>query len=282
MDALLPLGPAPRPTTDDDLAARLRDTLVTLAAGRAQGLDAAKIVPVLDGADLASLDVDLTGVAVGLPTGQQAAVEHWRPTVAAREDATLRTLRIDAHPLTAVDLPVDVTAELAGVRFAWVSTDAGQVGAELVEPTTDAPVTGSARVAVSRAGLAGTVQGMLAVALQSNGIQLTSFDLDVTQSGPRGAALKASAGIRKGMFLSATITATASAAVDDTMVLTVGDVQLSSGNPLVGAMLGAFRGKIEAAAGQRIDLAASLPPGVHLTDVTLDVGDDVVIAARLG
>ncbi|PFG42715.1 hypothetical protein ATJ88_1385 [Isoptericola jiangsuensis] len=282
MDALLPLGPAPRPTTDDDLAARLRASLAALAGSRVQGLDGATVTPVLDGADLTSLDVDLTGVAVGLPTGQQSPPAHWRPAVETREPGTLRTLRIDAHPLTAVDLPVDVTAELAGLTFAWVTGDDAQAGVELVEPTADTPVTGSARVAVSRAGLAGAVQGMLAVALQSNGIQLTSFDLDVTQEGPRGAALKASAGIRKGMFLSATITATASAAVDDAMVLTVGDVHLHSGNPLVAAMLGAFRGKIEAATGQRVDLAASLPPGVHLRDVSLDVGDDVVLTAHLG
>jgi hypothetical protein len=282
MDALLPLGPAPRPDSDHELANRLRTALVTIAGERAQGLDGAKILPVLDGADVASLDVDLTGVAFGVPTGQQTTPTPWSPTVEGREPATLRTLRIDAHPLTAVDLPVDVAAELSGVRFAWVTATDGQVGVELVEPTDDAPVTGHARVAVSRQGLAGTVQGLLAVALAGNGLQLTDFDLRIDQTGPRDARIAVDASIKKGMFLSAKITATASAAVDAQMVLTVGDVQLSSGNPIVGAMLGAIRGRVQEVAGRRIDLAEALPPGVRLADVTLEVGDQVVLTARLG
>jgi hypothetical protein len=47
-------------------------------------------------------------------------------------------------------------------------------------------------------------------------------------------------------------------------------------------LLGAARGKIEEVAGRRIDLAEALPPGVRLADVTLEVGDQVVLTARLG
>jgi hypothetical protein len=282
MESLLPLGPAPRPASDHDLANGLRAALVTLAGDHAQGLDGAKIMPVLDGADVATLDLDLTGVALGVPTGEQSRPEPWRPQVLDREPAVLRTLRLDAHPLTAVDLPVDVTAEVSDLRFAWVTADDGLAGMELVEPTDDAPVSGHARVAVSRDGLAGTVQGLLAVALAGNGLQLTDFDLRIDQTGPRDARIAIDASIKKGMFLSAKITATASAAVDAQMVLTVGDVQLSSGNPIVGAMLGAARGRVEEVAGRRIDLAEALPPGVRLTDVTLDVGPEVVLDARLG
>ncbi|MEG3614991.1 hypothetical protein [Isoptericola haloaureus] len=280
MDALLPLGTAPRPDSDQDLAARLRAALVGLAGDRVQGLDAAKILPVLDGADVASLDLDLTDVVVGMPTGAQDKPEPWRPQVTEREAAALRTLRIDAHPMVAVDLPVDLTTEITGLQFSWVTAADDTVGVEFVEPTDDSPVSGHARVAVSRDGLAGTVQGLLAVALSGNGIALNDFDLQVEQAGPREASLRIEAGIKKS-FLSATVTATASASVDDAMVLTIGDVELSSGNPIVGAMLGAIRGRLEAAAGRKIDLSASLPPGVQLADVQIDVGEDIVLTAQL-
>ncbi|WP_278237014.1 hypothetical protein [Isoptericola sp. AK164] len=280
MDALLPLGTAPRPDSDQDLAARLRAALVGLAGDRVQGLDAAKILPVLDGADVASLDLDLTDVVVGMPTGAQDKPAPWRPEVTGREAAALRTLRIDAHPMVAVDLPVDLTAEITGLQFSWVTAADETVGVEFVEPTDDSPVSGHARVAVSRDGLAGTVQGLLAVALSGNGIALNDFDLQVEQAGPREASLRIEAGIKKS-FLSATVTATASASIDDAMVLTIGDVELSSGNPIVGAMLGAIRGRLEAAAGRKIDLSTSLPPGVQLADVQIDVGEDIVLTAQL-
>lgn len=281
MDALLPLGTAPRPDTDQELSARLRTALVDLAGDRVQGLDAAKIMPVLDGADVATLDIDLTDVAVGVPTGEQSTPEPWRPEITGRDAATLRTLRFDAHPLVAVDLPVDVAAEVTDVQFSWVTASDGTVGVELVEPTDDAPVSGHARVAVSRDGLAGTVQGLLAVALHGNGIQLTEFDLRIDQTGPRDARIDIDASIKKGMFLSAKISATAAASIDDQTVLTVGDVQLSSANALVGSMLGAIRGRVEEVAGRRIDLAESLPPGVRLAEVTLDVGETIVLSAQL-
>ncbi|PRZ05712.1 hypothetical protein BCE75_107200 [Isoptericola sp. CG 20/1183] len=283
MDSLLPLGTAPRPATGDDLAARLRDTLRDAGRGQVHGLDEARIEANLDGADVHSLELDLTGVAVGVPAqGSAAEAPSWEPDIVSRDEAVLRTLRLEAHPLTAVDLPVDLAAELQGVRFAWVAGADGSVGAEIVEPSEDSPVTGSARLAVSREGLAGTVRGLLTVALAGNGIQLTDFDMQIDQTGPRDAAIAIEASIKKGMFLSAKITATASAAVDAHMVLTVGDVQLSSGNPIVGALLGAVKGRVEAVAGQRIDLAEALPPGVRLTDVRLDVGDEIVVSAQLG
>ncbi|MFE5309002.1 hypothetical protein [Isoptericola sp. NPDC056578] len=276
----LPLGPAPRPTTGDDLADRLR-ALATRAAGAGvAGLDRARVTATLEGADVATLEADLTGVAFGAQ--QKAPGVGWQPgTITAREDGTVRRLRVDAHPLTAVDLPVDVTAEAEGLRFTWVEGADGQVGFEPVEPDDAHPVTGHARVAVSRAGLVATVHGLLAVSLQSQGITLSDLDVQLDSHGPRAAGLRIEAKIRKG-FLSAGVSATASASVDAAMVLTVGDVRISSGNPLVAAMLGAVRGRVEAAANRRIDLAAALPPGVRLADVRLDVGEELVLTARLG
>jgi hypothetical protein len=233
----------------------------------------------LDGADVASLELDLTGVAF---TAGKAPDVTWSPAVVSqREPGTVRRMRLDAHPLTAVDLPVDVTAEAEGLRFAWITGSDGEAGIEPVEPDDAHPVVGHARVAASRAGLVATLHGLLAVSLQPQGVTLSDLDVQLESHGPRAAGLRVEAKIRKG-FLSAAVTATASAAVDARMVLTVGDVRLTSGNPLVAAMLGAVRGRIEAAANRRIDLASALPPGVRLVDVRLDVGEELVVSARLG
>ncbi|AEG43922.1 hypothetical protein [Isoptericola variabilis] len=277
----LPLGSAPRPTTGDDLAARLRRVLVEAAGPAVQGLDRAPIVAQLDGADVASLEVDLTGVAFGTSQHKPDARRFASPPAARREEATARRVRVDAHPLTAVDLPVDVTAEAEGLRFAWVEGTDGSVGIQPIEPDDAHPVAGHARVAVDRRGLVGTLHGILAVALSSQGVQLTDLDVQIDSHGPRSASVRVDAKVRKS-FLSASVEAVASAAVRDDMVLEVGDVRLSSGNPLVAAMLGMARARVEAVANRRIDLQAALPPGVRLVDVRLDAGEQLVLSARLG
>lgn len=291
---LLPLGPAPRPVDGPDLAARIRAALADELGGRATGLDRASITAVLDGADVTSADIDLSGVVVrmdggtgqpGVPApgarGTAADDRRWAPEIVRRDPATLRRVRVDAHRLVAVDLPVDVTAELEGLRFDWVEGSDGLVGVQPVEPSDAHPVSGHARVAVDKAGLVATARGLLTVVLQQQGITLTGLDVDLASRGPRAATLRVDAAIKKGMFLSARVQATASVSVDANMVLAVRDVQLSSGNPLVAALLGTVKGRVDAATSRDIDLAEKLPDGVRLADVRLDVGRELVISARL-
>lgn len=296
---LVPLGAAPRPADGADLATRIRTALADGLDGQATGLDRASIRAVLDGADIASAEIDLSGVVVRMdgavaPDGAvagrapgtaagtaAAAAERWQPEVVRREPATLRRLRVDAHQLVAVDLPVDVTAELEGLRFDWVEGADGRVGVQPLEPTGAHPVSGHARVAVDQAGLVATARGLLAVVLQQQGITLTGLDLDVASQGPRAAILRVDAGIRKGMFLSAQVQATASVSIDANMVLAVRDVRLASGNPLVAALLGTIKGRVDAVTSRDVDLAALLPDGVRLADVRLDVGQQLVVSARL-
>ncbi|MEU4388427.1 hypothetical protein [Promicromonospora sp. NPDC023805] len=285
----IPLGTAPRPADAADLVARVRVALAEALGGRAVGLERAAVDAVLDGADVASADIDLTGVVVsadGAPGPGQAggaadAAKQWRPEVVRREPGTLRRLRVDAHRLVAVDLPIDITAEVEGLRFDWVEDSDGRVGIQPVEPSEAHPVAGHARVAVDKAGLVATARGLLTVVLLQQGITLTALDVDLVSRGPRAAALRVDAAIKKGMFLSARVQATASVSVDENMVLAVRDVQLASGNPIVAALLGTIRGRVQAATSRDIDLAEQLPDGVRLADVRLDVGQELVVSARL-
>ncbi|MEU4361520.1 hypothetical protein [Promicromonospora sp. NPDC023987] len=279
----IPLGAAPRPTDGADLAARVRTALADELGGTAAGLDRASISTVLDGASVTSADLDLSGVVVRTDgAARPAGVDtRWRPEIIRREPGTLRRLRVDAHRIVAVDLPVDVTAELEGLRFEWVEGSDGRVGVLPVEPTEEHPVSGHARVAVDKAGLVATARGLLTVVLLQQGITLTGLDVDLVSKGPRSAVLRVDAAIKRGMFLSARVQATASVSVDASMVLAVRDVQLASGNPLVAALLGTIRGRVEAATSRDIDLAEKLPAGVRLADVRLDVGQELVVTARL-
>lgn len=288
----IPLGSAPRPVDGADLAARVRAALVDELGADAVGLERVSIAAVLDGADVASADLDLSGVVVradgaagqGRAAGagrRGGADKRWSPEVVRREPGTLRRVRLDAHRIVAVDLPVDVTAELEGLRFDWVEGSDGVVGIQPVEPTEAHPVSGHVRVAVDQAGLVATVRGLLTVVLQQQGITLTGLDVDLESRGPRAAALRVDAAIKKGMFLSARVQATASVSIGADMVLAVRDVQLASANPLVAALLGTVRGRVEAATSRDIDLAEQLPAGVRLAEVRLDVGQELVLSARL-
>jgi hypothetical protein len=279
----IPLGAAPRPVDGADLAARIRTALADELGGSAAGLDRASITTVLDGASVASADVDLSGVVVRTDGGAGSADpgKQWHPEIVRREPGTVRRLRVDAHRIVAVDLPVDVTAELEGLRFDWIEGSDGRVGILPVEPTEEYPVSGHARVAVDKAGLVATARGLLTVVLRQQGITLTGLDVDLVSKGPRAAALRVDAAIKKGMFLSARVQATASVSVDANMVLAVRDLQLASGNPLVAALLGTIRGRVDAATSRDIDLAEKLPAGVRLADVRLDVGQELVVTARL-
>ncbi|MFD2024606.1 hypothetical protein [Promicromonospora aerolata] len=277
------LGTAPRPTDGADLTARIRTALADELGGRAAGLDRTSIAAVLDGASVASADIDLTGVVVRTDgaANPAGAGTSWNPEIVRREPGTLHRLRVDAHPIVAVDLPVDVTAELEGLRFEWVEGADGRAGVLPVEPSGEHPVSGHARVAVDKAGLVATARGLLTVVLLQQGITLTGLEVDLVSEGPRSATLRVDAAIKKGIFLSARVQATASVSVDANMVLAVRDVQLASGNPLVAALLGTIRGRVEAATSCDIDLAEKLPDGVRLADVRLDVGEELVVTARL-
>lgn len=274
---VLPLGRAPRPSTGDELAARLRAALAEGLRGIAD-TSPARVTARVEGDDVPELDVDLTGLVV-------AQVPRSRPAAASSVAAGERTpgvvgrLRVDAHPLTAIGVPVDVQAELAQVPFAWVESPDGEVGAELVEPRADAPVTGSVRVAAPREQVVAAVRTVAAEIAASQGVTLQGLDVALEQHGPRAVSVRLDAKVRKSL-LSASVQARATATVSDDLVLRLSDVDLSSGNPLVGAMLAVARGRVDALAARPVDLAAQLPPGVRLEDVRIEVGEQLVLTAR--
>src|SRR5690606_34315294 len=278
---VLPLGTAPRPTTAVELLARLRPAVLDALGPAVEGTDAVRLDAALDGPDATHLDVDVTAARVhasgtSVPPTPARHVEDVR----SREDATLRRLRVAAHPLVVEGVPVDVTAEVEGVRFRWVEGTDGTLAVEAVEPDDDAPLSGHVRVAAPRDEVVDTVRRIVATELHAIGLALTALDVEVVARGPRSVSLRADARVRKGI-LSASVRATATAVVDERMVLTVRDVELSSRNPVVAALLVVARGELAKVEGRRVDLAADLPPGIRVADVRVEVGETLAVAARL-
>ena len=271
---LLPLGLAPRPIAGPDLAARLRAAIVALAPG-ADG-SPVSVTAEVDDADVPVLAVDLTGLVVPEPPQASPTLE---PDVRERAAGTVGTFQLDAHPVTVAGVPVDVRARLASVPFTWVTARDDTLWWELVEPTADAPVTGDVRLAVPREKLLEVVRVQVERAASARGVTVSQLDVDLVSRGPRVLAVAVRARVRKGL-LSASAQAHATATVDDDLVLTLSDVDVSSGNPIVAAMLAGARGRVDRVAARPIDLARRLPRGVRLTDVQIDVGDDVVLTAR--
>lgn len=278
---LIPLGRAPRPTTGHDLAARLRAALADELTGTAD-TTAVGVAAEVDGADVPRLEIDVTGLSVSeLP--QSATTSGHRPAseleVLEQTPGQITVALLDGHPAIVVDVPVDVRAELAHVPFAWVTGRDGSLAVKFVEPAADAPVTGHVRVAVPRAQLLEAVRLQVAAAAAAQGVTVTRLDVELVSRGPRSVSVVADAKLRKGM-LSASARARATATIDDRLVLSLSDVEVSSGNPLVAALLSAVRGRLDEISRRRIDLAAQLPPGIHITDVRLDVGNELVLTAR--
>ncbi|MBE9939100.1 hypothetical protein [Cellulosimicrobium cellulans] len=284
---VLPLGAAPRPTTAPELLARLRPAVLDALGPEVEGTAAVRLDADLKGADVSRLDVDLTGVRVrvgadrpasssGRSTSPTVDVEHVR----SREDAVVRRLRVDAHPLLVDDVPVDVTAEIEGLRFRWVEGADGSLAVEGVEPDDAAPLGGHVRVSAPREAVLTTARRIVATELQNIGLTLASLDVDLVATGPRTVSLQAFARVRKGL-LSASVRATGTAEVDARMVLTVRDLELSSRNPVVAALLVVARGELAKVEGRHVDLAADLPPGVRVADVRVEAGEHLAVTARL-
>jgi len=276
----VPFGSAPRPTSDADLVARVRELISTYAPPGARGLDQVDVTASLDGADIAALAVDLSGVAVGVDGSEPvrlASVE-----VTHRDPAVLRRLEVVAHPVSVEGVPVQVDVAASGVPFAWATSATDQLFIEVQPPSESDPVVGTARISAPRREIVAAARTVLGAELAKRGFTLTALDLQLENLGPRALSVRAEAKVKRSVVRAA-VEVTAEARIDDALVLSIRDADISSSNPIVSALVAPFRPRIAAMAARRIDLAALLPAGVSVTDVSLVAGvDDIVASVAVG
>ena len=272
------LGHAPRPTSGPQLEKRIRTLVV---AAEPAGIACTSVIDAeLDGADVDHLHLDLTDfMLAGEHDRDRARLEPQGAPVSS-EDAVLRELRVKADPMRIAGAMVRLDAQLRDVPFRWIETDNRELAVELAQPDAERPLHGWARIAVPKEQLGKAVLGLAESALLDRGITVSRLDLDVESDGPRSLRISLDAKVRKGL-LGAHVTGTASAVVDDRMGVTLSDIAIDSGNPLVAAMGGAGRGRLAGLEGRRFDLASELPPGIQVADVQVEVTDEVTIEARL-
>ena len=278
---LLPFGEAPRPSGDADVEGRITSLLASLARPGVRGLGDVRVTAEVDGSDIASLRVDASGVGVDEHGLRGGRVAQPSVDVVRRDPATVRALQVFAHPASVMGVPTQVDVAATDVRFDWVVGADDQLYVEVQQPSDAAPAVGTARVAAAHGDIVAAARTVLAELLQAKGFTLTALDLDLQNRGPRAVSVRADAKVRKS-FLSAVVTVTASASIDPAMVLEVRDATISSSNPLVDGLIAPFRSKVAAEANRRIDLAAALPPGVRVSDVSIAAGDQVVLSVTLG
>ena len=272
------LGHAPRPTDGAQLAKRIRTLVI---AAEPAGIACTSVIDAeLDGADIARLHLDLTDFTLAGEIDRDRARLEPQGAPVSSEPAVLRNLTVRATPMRVSGAEVTLDAQLRDLPFRWIETDNRELAVELARPSDERPLHGHAIVSVPKHQLGAAVLGLAESALLDMGVTVSRLDVDVESTGPHSLRLIVDGKVRKGL-LGASVHGSASASIDDRMGVTLSDIRLESGNPLVAALLAATRGKVHGYEGRRIDLAAELPEGIRLADVQVRVTDDVILEARL-
>ena len=272
------LGHAPRPTDGAQLAKRIRTLVI---AAEPAGIACTSVIDAeLDGADIARLHLDLTDFTLAGEIDRDRARLEPQGAPVSSEPAVLRNLTVRATPMRVSGAEVTLNAQLRDLPFRWIETDNRELAVELARPSNERPLHGHAIVSVPKHQLGAAVLGLAESALLDMGVTVSRLDVDVESTGPHSLRLIVDGKVRKGL-LGASVHGSASASIDDRMGVTLSDIRLESGNPLVAALLAATRGKVHGYEGRRIDLAAELPEGIRLADVQVRVTDDVILEARL-
>lgn len=272
------LGHAPRPTDGAQLAKRIRTLVI---AAEPAGIACTSIIRAeLGGADIARLELDLTDFILAGEIDRDRVRLEPQGAAVSSESAVLRHLTVRASPMRVSGAEVTLDAQLRDLPFCWIETDNRELAVELARPSDERPLHGHALVSVPKHQLGAAVLALAESTLFGMGVAVSRLHVGVESTGPRSVRLTVEGKVRKGL-LGATVHGSVSASVDDRMGVTLSDIMLESGNPLVAAMLAASRGRIQHFECRRIDLAARLPEGIRLADVQVRVTDDVIIEARL-
>ena len=294
----LPLGPGPRPTTGAELVSRMRSAAAAavgrsaLAGVEIDGLDRASIAAELDGNDIESLELDLTGLTITMP--EHAAPDGTHPDASSGPDsldspetsrtaAILRSAVITAHPALIADAPISVDLTVNNLPVHWAERADGSLELDVVSDTAELDrTTGAATVSMQQADLAPLVTQFVNLALADVGASVSGLEIALSRAGEDVADLDATARAKYGvMGDKVRFRATASIVGGDRIRLS--DLDLSSSNLLAGALLGLAKGELEKFEGREFALTEFVPAELRPIDAHLDVTTDtVIIRASVG
>lgn len=268
-----------------DPSAQLQATAErVLAAADLRPARAVEVAP-LDGADLPSVTIDLTGCAVddiesikGFEADGVDVTEHFDSMHA--NAGLLWSLDVRAEPITLFGADVSMKLELQQVPIVWMEDVEGRLGVTVDEDRRDSGMAGSAVVSVGQNEAVDALQKVADALLASENapFKVEVQQLRLTQIDARSVRAEAIAKVSKG-FLGARATADATLSIDRDLVLHVSDIALSSRNPVILAGLKVLQSKLEI---DPIELADFEIAGARLQDVTITADERLTIRALLG
>ena len=265
------------PTSGAELAKRLTESLQMLSAAQSLPGDGVQAT-ITSPPNVELLQLNLSGFAVADdPNSLQKAkaqVSSDVSGVADRVPAQIAKMMVKAHPLIVREVPAEFDLQAEGIPFNWVIDKQGKVWFGLASESPQ-DMHGEFAARITKADLQRAAFQAASVGAAKNGLKLQDLDLEIRQVG-NDFSIVGSAKLKKG-FLSARADAKAAVKYDPkTMVATVADVQVASGNPAVAMILRMADSQIAKFRGQTFDLNQLLGgTGLQLTslEVTASAAD---------
>ncbi|PRB12055.1 hypothetical protein [Microbacterium sp. MYb62] len=270
-----------------------------------RGLDDVRVSCELDGDDLEHLTLDASAVGLRVRAPKQgasvpsssvpsasvpsASVPSPTPAVLRRRTGTARRIRLTAQPVRVEGIPLVVDAQVHDAPIEWLVHAAPAVAGRPesrfgIEIAGDgAGMRGSFLASLAASDLTPLLTAVLRPALRAGGVRLRRLTVTVAPDGADGIRVDGAASVRW-RVVPASARAMARIGVHPDGIVTVRDVQVSSGNPLIALALRTARKTIRAEIGRTHDLNESLgigDSGPRLHDVRITVDDEITIAARL-
>ncbi|WP_243229358.1 hypothetical protein [Microbacterium sp. CIAB417] len=257
----------------------------------AAGLERIRVTAALLGNDLESLVIDATDTAVDLRFADHAPVPAptTEPVVVHSSSGVARSIRVTAQPMRISDIPLLIDVRLSDAPITWLvyasptlpGIERSRHDLQVAEDGTG--MRGSVDLSIRTADITPLIRSVLEPGLASAGMRLRRLDLDVRQDGADGIRLRAR-GAARWKLLSASAHATARVGISSDGVLTLRDLRVGSGNPVMAFGLFFARRHLRDATGKTFDLNAEEAGlrGVRIHGVQVTAGADVRLRARLG
>ncbi|TDE92588.1 hypothetical protein EXU48_13665 [Occultella glacieicola] len=264
------LGPGPVPTTSEELERRLAAGLRELM-GLAANTPIQVTASLADHGSIPSVRIDLSGVQIR--TSGSARNE---PTFTDREPVLLGELHVSGSPISAEGVPLTAAAQVRNLPLAWRHTTDGDLWLWPDEEAgSEVTPDGHAEASAVLADVTAALKARGAAALVRRGFTLKDLTLDVRATTPKSATLRAEATVGKSI-LSAKAVLTGEASFDETSRMTVRNLKLTSGNPLVAALLTVAKRYTDEWDGRTVDLAQYAFAGARVRDVSISTEAGVV------
>ena len=257
----------------------------------ATGLERIRVTAELIGTDLESLAIDATDAALDLHFADPspAPMPAVEPDVVRSSTGIARSVRMTAQPMRISGIPLFLDVRLSDAPITWLvyanptvrGTEQSRHDLQVAEDGTG--VRGSVDLSIRADDIAPLIRSMLEPGLASAGIRLRRLDIDILQDGADGIRLRAR-GAARWKLLSASARASARVRITSDGILTLRDLRIGSGNPVVAFGLLFVRRHLRDAIGNTFDLNADEAglQGIRVHGVQVAADEDVRFRARLG